>query len=66
MNGRQMADAGRALRPGLKVLFITGYAENAIFGNGVLPPGMAVVTKPFSMDAMAARIRSMLDDGAVG
>jgi len=63
INGRQMADAGRALRPGLKVLFITGYAENAIFGNGVLEPGMMVVTKPFSMDAMQARIRSMLDDG---
>lgn len=63
MNGRQMADAGCALRPGLKVLFITGYAENAIFGNSVLQPGMAVVTKPFSMDAMATRIRSMLDDG---
>ena len=63
MNGRQMADAGRAIRPGLKVLFITGYAENAVFGNGVLEPGMMVVTKPFSMDALQARIRSMLDGG---
>ena len=61
MNGRQMADAARTHRPDLKVLFITGYAENAILSNGTLPPGMAVVTKPFAMDNMAARIRSMIE-----
>jgi PAS domain S-box-containing protein len=66
MNGRQMADAARTVRPGLKVLFITGYAENAILGNGVLAPGMAVVTKPFSLEAMEARIRLMMDEGAAG
>ncbi len=60
MNGRQMADAARVARPDLKVLFITGYAENAVLGNGQLAPGMAVLTKPFSVDVMAARIRSML------
>ncbi|GJD47095.1 Blue-light-activated protein [Methylobacterium cerastii] len=63
MNGRQMADAARNHRPDLKVLFITGYAENAILGNGTLPPGMAVLTKPFAMDNMAARIRSMIEGG---
>ncbi|WP_425339491.1 ATP-binding protein [Methylorubrum extorquens] len=63
MNGRQMADAARNHRPDLKVLFITGYAENAILGNGMLPPGMAVLTKPFAMDNMAARIRSMIEAG---
>ncbi|ACK84909.1 PAS/PAC sensor hybrid histidine kinase [Methylorubrum extorquens CM4] len=63
MNGRQMADAARNHRPDLKVLFITGYAENAILGNGTLPPGMAVLTKPFAMDNMAARIRSMIEAG---
>ena len=63
MNGRQMADAGRVLRPALKVLFITGYAENAVFGNGLIEPGMAVVTKPFSVDAMEMRIRSMVEEG---
>lgn len=62
MNGRQMAEAGRAIRQGLKVLFITGYAENAIFGNGVLEPHSAIVTKPFSVEAIGARIRSMIDD----
>ncbi len=63
MNGRQMADAARVHRPDLKVLFITGYAENSVIGNGHLPPGMAVLTKPFAMDAMAARIRSMIEGG---
>jgi CheY-like chemotaxis protein len=63
MNGRQMADAGRIRRPDLKVLFITGYAENAALGNGQLAPGMAVMTKPFPMEAMAARIRSMIEAG---
>ena len=61
MNGRQLADAGRAQRPGLKVLFITGYAENAAVGNGHLEPGMHVLTKPFAMEALASRIRNILD-----
>jgi PAS domain S-box-containing protein len=66
MNGRQMADAGRVARPGLKVLFITGYAENAVLGNGYLEPGMQVLTKPFVMEALAGRIRDLIagTDGA--
>nr|WP_280525316.1 PAS domain S-box protein [Methylobacterium oxalidis] len=60
MNGRQMADAGRLARPGLKVLFITGYAENAAVGNGLLEPGMQVLTKPFAIDALASRIRNLI------
>nr|WP_313899361.1 PAS domain S-box protein [Methylobacterium sp. E-065] len=60
MNGRQMADAGRVSRPDLKVLFITGYAENAVVGNGHLEPGMAVLTKPFVMEALATRIRDLI------
>ncbi|WP_145735003.1 hybrid sensor histidine kinase/response regulator [Nitrospirillum pindoramense] len=60
MNGRQLADAGRELRPGLKVLFITGYAENAVIGNERLAPGLHVQTKPFSMEALASRIKSIL------
>ena len=47
MNGRQMADAARVRRPDLKVLFITGYAESAVLGNGHLGPGMSVMSKPF-------------------
>ncbi|KTT62011.1 histidine kinase [Pseudomonas oryzihabitans] len=61
MNGRQMADAARQRRPGLKVLFITGYAENAVVGNGHLEPGMHVMTKPFAMDALAIRIRDLIE-----
>ncbi len=60
MNGRQVADAARVLRPGLKVLFITGYAENAAVGNGHLDPGMAVLTKPFAMDDLAIKIRMLI------
>ncbi len=60
LNGRQVADAGRALRPGLKVLFMTGYAENAALASGFLEPGMAMITKPFAMDALAGRIRGII------
>jgi signal transduction histidine kinase len=60
VNGRQLADAARVDRPGLKVLFITGFAEAAVLGDGHLEPGMAVLTKPFAVDALAARIRAMI------
>ena len=60
MNGRQVADAAREQRPDLKVLFITGYAENAAMANGFLAPGMEMVTKPFAVDLLAARIRDMI------
>ena len=60
MNGRQVADAGRAVRPGLKVLFITGYAENAVVGNGHLDPGMHILTKPFAMNDLASRIKELI------
>ncbi|TWB58593.1 PAS/PAC sensor hybrid histidine kinase [Nitrospirillum viridazoti] len=63
MNGRELADAARALRPGLTVLFITGYAENAVIGNERLPPGLHVQTKPFSMEALANRIKGILSGG---
>jgi PAS domain S-box-containing protein len=63
MNGRQLADAARATRPALKVLFITGYAENAIIGNGQLAPGMQVLTKPFVVEALAGRVLDMIKDG---
>jgi CheY-like chemotaxis protein len=60
MNGRQMADAGRQTRPDLKVLFITGYAENSVIGNGHLEPGMQVMTKPFAVETLAARVQEMV------
>ncbi len=61
MNGRQVADAARVSRPDLKVLFITGYAENAAVGNGLLAPGMEVLTKPFVMGDLAAKVHDMIE-----
>jgi CheY-like chemotaxis protein len=61
MNGRQVADAARVIRPNLKVLFITGYAENAALSRGHLEPGMRVLTKPFTMEALASRIKEIID-----
>jgi CheY-like chemotaxis protein len=60
MNGRQLADAARQLRPGLKVLFITGYAETAVAATGRLEPDMHVLTKPFVMEALASRIKAII------
>jgi PAS domain S-box-containing protein len=60
MNGRQVADHARVLRPGLKVLFITGFAENAAVGNGHLEPGMELLTKPFTLDALTSKVASMI------
>ena len=56
-----MADAARRTRPDLKVLFVTGYAENAVVGNGHLDPGMQVITKPFPMTALALRVREIIE-----
>jgi CheY-like chemotaxis protein len=61
MNGRQVADAARERRPDLKVLFITGYAENAVVGNGHLDKGMQVIAKPFEVDVLARRIREIVE-----
>ncbi len=58
MNGRQVADAARELRPALPVLFITGYAGAAL--SDVLAPGMLVIRKPFPLDTLATRVRDML------
>ncbi|HEX4970181.1 MAG TPA: ATP-binding protein [Steroidobacteraceae bacterium] len=60
LNGRQVADAAQALRPDLKVLFITGYAENAALNHGHIGPGMAVLTKPFAISELARRVERML------
>jgi len=61
MNGRQLADAARQFRPDLRVLFTTGYARNAIVHDGRLDPGVALITKPFTYAALAARLDDMLD-----
>jgi light-regulated signal transduction histidine kinase (bacteriophytochrome) len=60
MNGPQLAEAALLHRPFLKVLFITGYAEREVTGSGVLKPDMEMIAKPFAMDVLAAKIRSMM------
>ncbi|MFC1459524.1 PAS domain S-box protein [Microvirga arabica] len=61
LNGRQLADQAREHRPDLKVLFITGYAENAAVAHGFLDPGMEMITKPFVIEDLAIRIREMIE-----
>ncbi len=62
LNGRQLADAARVLRPQLPVLFLTGYAHNAAVGNGTkLDLGMEIITKPFYLDALAKKIRDIIE-----
>ena len=61
MNGRQLADIGRQLRADLKVLFITGYAENASARSGFLEEGMQMITKPFAFDQLTAKVREMIE-----
>jgi CheY-like chemotaxis protein len=61
MTGRQLADEAARRRPGLKVLYTTGYARNAIVHQGRLDPGVELIVKPFTSAALAARIRLLLD-----
>ncbi|MBS0447419.1 MAG: PAS domain-containing protein [Proteobacteria bacterium] len=60
LNGRQLADAARALWPDLKILLMTGYAESAAMPRGFLDPGMSLITKPFAMELLTARVRDIL------
>jgi CheY-like chemotaxis protein len=60
MNGRQLADAGLLHRPGLRILFITGNAEQALLDKACLAPSMHVLSKPFAIDRLAARVRAIL------
>jgi PAS domain S-box-containing protein len=62
INGRKLAEIARAARPGLKVLFVTGYAEHATFRGDFLDPGMDMLTKPFALDALGAKVRTMIEN----
>jgi CheY-like chemotaxis protein len=62
MSGREMADILRQLKPDLKILFTTGYTRNAIVHNGVLDAGTQLLSKPFSIDALAEKVRAILDE----
>ena len=62
MNGRQLADEAVRRRPGLKVLFTTGYTRNAIVHHGRLDAGVQMIGKPFSFNELGAKVRALLDD----
>lgn len=65
MTGRQLADKAVADRPELKVLYATGYTRNAVVHNGMLDAGVAFLSKPFTIDQLAAKVRSVIDGGGV-
>jgi two-component system cell cycle sensor histidine kinase/response regulator CckA len=58
--GPELADALVALRPDLKVIFISGYAEGSLAPNGILKPGTVLVNKPFTIRALTAKLREVL------
>ena len=62
MSGRELAKVLQQSRPKMKVLFTTGYTRNAIVHNGVLDPGMHLISKPFNIEDLAAKVRNLLDD----
>jgi signal transduction histidine kinase/CheY-like chemotaxis protein len=61
INGRILADRARETRPGLKVLYTTGYTRNAIVHNGMLDHGVSFLAKPFTLDQLATKVRQVLD-----
>jgi signal transduction histidine kinase/ActR/RegA family two-component response regulator len=61
VSGRKLAERAAEIRPGLKVLFTSGYTENAIVHNGRLDPGVELLSKPYGREALAAKIRRVLD-----
>jgi signal transduction histidine kinase/CheY-like chemotaxis protein len=66
MSGKELSDAARAIRPHLKILYTSGYTRNAIVHGGRLDPGVQIVAKPFTFDALSAKVREVLDSGKSG
>ncbi len=65
MNGRKLAEEAMQRIPGLKVLYTTGYTENAVVHGGILDPGLALLTKPFTIHQLARKVRTVLDEDVV-
>lgn len=61
LDGGQVAKAARQLRPGLKILFMTGYAQGGSLGSLRLEPGMEMIAKPFAIDSLGVRIKSIIE-----
>ncbi len=61
MSGREVAGSLAAVRPATKVLYMSGYTDTAIVAHGVLDPGIAFLQKPFTPDALARKVREVLD-----
>jgi FixJ family two-component response regulator len=61
MSGKDLADRVTALRPGIQVLFMSGYTDEAIAQHGVLQPGTALLEKPFTPEALGRKVRELLD-----
>ncbi|MGH7538528.1 MAG: response regulator [Gemmatimonadales bacterium] len=61
MSGRQLADRMKDRHPGLKVLFVSGYTDDAIVRHGILEPGISFLQKPFTPEALARKVREVLD-----
>jgi CheY-like chemotaxis protein len=59
-NGRKLAEEATRRRPGLKVLYMTGFTRNAVVHNGMLDPGVNLIGKPFTLDQLASKVRSVL------
>ena len=65
MSGRELADQVTRLRPGTKVIFMSGYTDDALGHHGVLETGTAFVEKPFTIDGLLRKVRDVLDSGRI-
>jgi DNA-binding NtrC family response regulator len=61
MSGRELAERLSSIRPGIKVLYMSGYTDNAIAHHGILDKGMNFIQKPFTVDGLARKVREVLD-----
>jgi DNA-binding NtrC family response regulator len=66
VNGRKLADEATRRRPGLRVLYTTGFTRNAVVHNGILDTGVNFIAKPFTMEDLAAKVREILSDRTLG